>query len=98
MKKRQENEVLIHELKSDPVSFVDIIKNEKGVELRLGDRDFNVYDYILLRQTKWGSVDMDREDIPLEYTGRHLLLKILHIQSGYGLKEGYVALSFKVLD
>ncbi len=97
IKKRKGCELLIHELKSDPSSFIEVLKYEKLAEIRLDDRGFEEDDYIFLRQTQYDAEDMKR-DCQLIYTGRHLMLKILHVQKGYGLKDGYVALSFKVLD
>jgi hypothetical protein len=96
MKKRV-NHVVIHELKADPDPFLDIYNDNKQVEIRLNDREYDVADYILLRQTLYSAEDMAR-DCELIYTGRILLLKIIHVQSGYGLKEGYVALSIRKLD
>jgi hypothetical protein len=89
--------VVVHELKSDPKAFIDIYSDNKYVEIRLDDREYEVHDYILLRQTKYDAEDMER-DCQLEYTGRTLLLRIIHIQSGYGLKDGWVALSIRKLD
>ena len=97
MKKREGYLAKVHELKSDPDSFVDVIRGEKLVEVRLNDREYEDCDYILLRQTKYSAEDMKR-DCQLVYTGRQRLLKITHVQSGYGLRDGYVALSFTVLD
>ncbi len=97
MKKRENWEVKIHDLKSDPDPFIKIITDFKLVEVRLDDREYEAGDYILLRQTKYSAEDMQR-DCELVFTGRTALLKINHIQSGYGLKEGYVALSIRKLD
>ncbi len=91
---------LIHQLKCDPDAFIKITTGFKLVELRENDRGFEAEDYILLRQTRWNATAMkeDPNDKKLEYTGRHILLKIIHVQSGYGLKDGYVALSIRKLD
>ncbi len=88
---------VIHELKTDPAAWIDMYSRDKGVEIRLNDRTFEVSDYILSRQTQYSASTMACTEKSLIYTGRTLLLEIVHIQSGYGLKEGYVALSVKVL-
>ncbi|MGR3301259.1 MAG: DUF3850 domain-containing protein, partial [Candidatus Scalindua sp.] len=42
----------IHELKSDPLVF-DMVNSEwKTLEIRLNDRDYQLYDYLLLRRTQ----------------------------------------------
>ncbi len=88
---------VVHELKSDQKPFLEIMHAGKCAEIRANDRLFETCDYILLRQTTYTALDM-LNGKPLIYTGRHLMLKITHIQSGYGLKAGYVALSFEVFD
>lgn len=98
MKKRINHEVMIHELKADPDTFLSIYNGNKLVEIRLNDRWFEVSDYILLRQTEVSAHLMKENNRKLVYTGRTLLLKIVHIQTGYGLKVGYVALSIRKLD
>lgn len=97
MLKRQGHEVVMHELKSDPGAFTSICYDNKQVEIRLNDREYEVHDYILLRQTQF-SAEQIRLGRKLIYTGRTILLKIIHVQSGYGLREGYVALSIRKLD
>ncbi len=98
MQKRIGHEVMIHELKADPETFLGIYLNNKACEIRLNDRGFERSDYILLRQTEVSAHLMKEQNKELVYTGRTLLLKIVHIQSGYGLKDGYVALSIRKLD
>ncbi len=97
MPKKRGYEVVVHELKSDPNNFIDVLRKKKKAEIRRNDREFEAYDYILLRQTEY-SADAMKLGKPLVYTGRTKLLKITHVQSGYGLKNGYAALSFEVLD
>lgn len=88
----------VHELKSDPLCFQAVYSGNKLAEIRKDDRDYEEYDYILLRQTQWSGADMAEHGKPLVYTGRKALLKIKHVHEGIGMKEGYVALSFTVLD
>lgn len=98
MKKRISHEVMIHDLKADPETFLGVYNGSKLVEIRLNDREFEVSDYVLLRQTEVSALLMKEKNRKLTYTGRTILLKIVHIQSGYGLKDGYVALSIRKLD
>jgi hypothetical protein len=87
----------VHHLKSDPDEFVAVQKGEKLAEVRRDDRFFEEQDYILLRQTKYSGKLME-EGLMLGYTGRTLMLLITHVHSGIGMKKGYVAISFKVLN
>ncbi len=98
MQKRIGHEIMIHELKADPDAFISIYNDRKLVEIRLNDRGFEISDYVLLRQTQDSAHVMKVSDRKLVYTGRTILLKIVHIQAGYGLKDGYVALSIRKLD
>jgi hypothetical protein len=91
---------MVHELKSDPQSFIDVLRGEKLAEIRLDDREYDSHDFIHLRQTQYTGEQMAEDnDAPacLIYTGRELLLEITHIHRWKGMEEGYVALSFKVL-
>ena len=108
-KKREAHEVLIHDLKSDPQSFIAVMRNEKLAEIRVEDRGYEEGDYILLKETlytgeqmnKYDKAIFSRQDVinkPLIYTGRHHMLKITHVHKDIGLEKGYVALSFIKLD
>ncbi len=98
MRKIKNAEVRVHELKSDPINFQNVYNGNKLAEIRLDDREYEEYDYIFLKQTQWSGKAMKEHGKPLIYTGRSCLLKIKHIHEGIGMKEGYVALSFTVLD
>lgn len=77
----------VHELKCHPESFAHLKAGRKHVELRKNDRDFAAGDVLLLREYD-AAADV--------YTGRHLLARVTHIVrdfEGYGLQEGYVAMS-----
>ncbi len=94
----------LHELKTDPIPFQDVLDEKKTFEIRFGDRDYQVGDTLLLRETQYSAYDMNRGiirnnkiiPIPLIYTGRFIERRISHILSGpiYGLKQGWVILSF----
>lgn len=82
-----------HELKTDPVPFQDSANGGKSVEIRLNDRGFKVGDTLTLRETRFTAEQMRTVAHPLEYTGNSRDYAILHVQTGYGLSEGYCALS-----
>lgn len=83
-----------HELKTDPAVFAAVAAGAKTHEIRFNDRDFQIGDVLHLRETLATGEEM-RAGAPLEYTGRHALREVSHIQAGYGLIDGWVILSFK---
>lgn len=87
----------MHELKTDPIVFDAVASGAKTHEIRLNDRDFQVGDHLLLRRTRYSGEDM-RTWAPLEYTGEQLTRVVSHIQTGYGLADGWVILSFATLS
>jgi ribosomal protein S27AE len=84
-----------HDLKTDPAVFSAVWAGEKTHEIRLNDRGFKVGDMLTLLETKHTGEEM-RNGAPLEYTGRQTWREISHIQTGYGLGEGWCILSFKL--
>ncbi len=72
-----------HELKSCPELFKPIWDNEKTFEIRNNDRLFQTGDTLQLRE--WTNEK--------GYTGREKTVSVLHVLSGWGLKDGFVALS-----
>lgn len=87
----------IHELKTDPKDFDSVLPGWKTLEIRIDDRGYRVSDYLLLRRTLHTGEDM-KKGLPLSYSGNHILCKITHLQSKIGMKEGWVALSIKIID
>jgi hypothetical protein len=81
-----------HELKTDPEPFMDVWKCVKTFEVRKNDRNFQVGDTLVLKQTVHSAHDMATKDLPLQYTGRQFVCSVVYILSGYGLQEGYVIL------
>ncbi len=96
----------VHQLKTDPKEYDLIVGGYKTCDIRLDDRMFNIGDYVIARKTKYtgdqmaGKADgVTRPDFyPLVYTGRALMYKITDIHSGKFLADGYVALSFVIVD
>ena len=77
--------MLLHKLKTDEESFNAVCCGDKTQEIRLNDRFFEEGDLLLL--------------IPNDIFNRTKILAcITHIQKDYGIKEGYVILSIKVID
>lgn len=83
-----------HELKTDPAVFAAVAAGTKTHEIRFNDRDFQIGDVLHLRETVATGEAM-RAGAPLEYTGRQAMREVSHIQTGYGLVDGWVILSFK---
>lgn len=85
----------VHELKTDPEVFAAVLAGRKTHEIRFNDRGFQVGDELLLRETAHSGAEMAaRPEIPLIYTDRTVRRTISHIQTGYGLADGWCILSF----
>jgi hypothetical protein len=83
----------IHVLKTDSQVFKAIQDGLKTSEIRFNDRNFRVGDLIDLRGTVFTGSEM-RKGRPLIFNGDQLIKQVTHVLSGYGLKEGWVCLSF----
>ena len=96
----------IKQLKTDYKPFWGTWQGYKTNELRYDDRDFQVGDHLLLRETTYTAHEMALDEYgeayPLEYTGREILVKVTHSlredDGIYGLKPGWCVLSIKVLS
>lgn len=84
----------VHELKTDPDVFAAVTRGDKTHEIRLNDRGFAVGDTLLLRETWYTGHQMASAAAPLVYTGCTEERVISHIQTGYGLADGWCILSF----
>lgn len=86
-----------HELKIDPAEFLVIFEGLKTFEIRLNDRNFNINDFLILKETKFSSKFMKENSLPLEYTGRQLTRQISNIVRGpvWGLRDSWVIMSLK---
>lgn len=76
-----------HNLKLNMDFCNDVLKGKKTFEIRYNDRGYQTGDLI-----KFKAVD-DKGYIPCIIENR--LYKITYILSGWGLKDGYVALGIK---
>lgn len=84
----------VHELKTDPEVFQDVCDGRKTYEIRYNDRNYQVGDILILRETKYTGQQI-KEGLPLEFTGRQYATEITHILTGYGLQDGWAILSIK---
>lgn len=90
---------MIHELKTDPISFELVDIGMKTFEIRKNDRGFNVGDHILLRETRYSGSEM-RDGAPLVYTGRSREVWVRHIMFGpiYGLMPAWIIMSINLIE
>ena len=71
---------MIHDLKIEKEHLENLISGRKKAEIRLNDRDYQMWDILRFK----------------EYTHKEVIehfFKITHIHSGLGLADNYVALS-----
>jgi hypothetical protein len=92
----------IHELKTDPEAYDETEQGLKANTVRYNDRGYTVDDYIILRRTNHTGWEMGpmypEEPKALEYSGKALMCKIIHVQEHKGLQPGWVVLSFVIVD
>lgn len=75
-----------HDLKCHPDYFEALRDGTKNFECRYNDRDFEVWDELLLREY----------DPKKGYTYRCMVMTVTSVLSGFaGLKDGYVILGVK---
>ena len=87
----------VHELKTDPNVFDDVVADTKTFEIRKDDRCYERGDYLYLRQTRYFGSQMKDEGKPLEYTGQVAMVRVLGVMRGpvYGLADGWCIMSIK---
>ena len=76
----------IHKLKCWPEFYAALIAGDKRDELRLNDRNYKVGDVLILQEYD-NNIDL--------YTGDESKWLVTWIVDGFGLKDGYVAMSVK---
>ena len=86
----------VHELKTDPKVFDDLMCKAKTFELRYNDRDFLEGDRLVLRETKYSGEEM-KDGAALIYTGFYINARVTHMIRGprLGLMEGWVIMSIE---
>ena len=60
-----------HELKSDPASFQCMWDGVKTFDLRFNDRNFQIGEYLILKETLYSGEEM-KAGKPLKYTRREI--------------------------
>lgn len=78
----------IHELKCHPEPYSEAWNEQKTFEFRKNDRNFGLYDILVLREfDPWTG-----------YTGRYLLRTVTYVlRHGFGLPDGYCIMSMRPL-
>lgn len=89
---------IIHRVKIHPQPFEDVRSGIKTAEYRFNDRNYHVNDIVVLEEyiPKEQQITVPNNgytEIVWGYTGRQLTRTITHIQTGYGIPEGYCVLS-----
>lgn len=79
-----------HELKVNPEYYLDLSTQRKNFEVRRKDRDYQVGDFIILKEYNCNSNN---------YTGHWILSRISYILDDPRFcKEGYVILGLKFIE
>lgn len=93
---------MIHELKTWPIYFQDIIRGGKNFELRKNDRGFKVGDHVKLMEYMPAGFGAYANNIVGHYTGAFTIFKITYILTGglegLGLKDGYCILALQPIN
>jgi hypothetical protein len=77
----------VHMLKTIPEMLAQVWVGAKTAELRLDDREFELGDYLWLREYDEG------------YRGRYVLVQVTHLLKDFpGLAPGYAMLSFRSVE
>lgn len=86
----------VHRLKIYPQYFQQIKHGNKNFEIRKNDRNYELYDEILLEEFVPKGYNNNEEGY---YTGQICHRKIVYIfkDEGFGLEKGYVILSLEKL-
>lgn len=81
-------------LKTDPSVFQAVWDGAKTFEIRFNDRDFEVGDLLILRETVSTGAEM-KAGKALIFTHRSIRAIVSHVLRGpiYGLQDGWVILS-----
>lgn len=92
-----------HELKTDAGFFQAVIDGQKPFEIRRNDRNYQVGDILVLKETKYPGYAMNacQDSAPLVYTGRKTRRRITYImppQEAYGLTYGFIAMTTEPVD
>lgn len=86
----------VHDLKVWPPYYDAIAYGSKPFDARKNDRDYQVGDFLRLRE--WRVTAMDRLEIAGEYTGRELSRVVTFVLKGpvFGIEDGYCVLGLAI--
>lgn len=79
-----------HLLKCEAKFFDALAEGRKTFEIRLNDRDYHVGDELVLTRTRQGVLDFS-------VSLRELHFEVTYTLTGWGVKDGYIALGLKQL-
>ena len=84
---------MIHELKTWPKYYKEVINGNKNFEVRKDDRNFKEGDILKLQEYRTHGYG----DIPSGYTGRSTSRKVTYILQGgaFGVEKGFVVLGLR---
>jgi len=87
-----------HELKTDPKVFAESWNDRKHFEIRKDDRNFQVGDILILKETKYTGEEM-KNGSPLFYTGFELPVRVTYKLpvGSYGLDAEWTVLSIVII-
>jgi len=86
-----------HILKCDSSPFSATWEGLKPYEVRNNDREYQVNDMLLLKETRYSYAEMQRDYLPLQYTGWEILCIVTHIRAASFLIQGYKILTITVI-
>jgi len=89
----------VHTLKTDSYEFQATYLGIKPWEVRYNDRNFQVGDDLILKETQFSGYEMLR-GAPLVYTGREIRGKVLYMLRGdkYGLLKDFCIMTIGILN
>lgn len=79
-----------HDLKADSEYFHAVRDGSKTFELRRNDRDYQVDDTLILKETVYTAMAMIN-GAPLQYTGKTVFLVVTYVMQGYQDDAGHPA-------
>ena len=87
----------MHQLKTDKDVFDQVWEGTKTFEIRKNDRDYQLGDLLILRETVYSGEQMSAGQ-PLFFTGRRIECAVTSLLLGpiYGLQDSWCIMSIKV--
>lgn len=91
---------MIHELKTWPHYFNDIVSGGKNFELRRNDREFKTGDHLKLMEYMPAGHGAYSSNAVGYYTGAFVTMKITYVLMGgqFGIEQGYCILGLQPIN